>query len=171
LTVPFVGLAEGFVLAAFRRAGVPLQRIRPALERLSQEVGIEHALASRRLSTDGAEVLYNYAESVGVEDLVVVRSRQRIFTDLIRDSLRLIEYADDGYAQTLRLPEYRRSEVVIDPRRGSGQPIFSHGAARLSDVLALFQAGEDLKNVATEFRVPPEEVEDALRVVASHRAA
>jgi uncharacterized protein (DUF433 family) len=35
--VPFVGLAEGLVLAAFRRAGVPLQRIRPALQLLQHE--------------------------------------------------------------------------------------------------------------------------------------
>ena len=31
-TIPFIGLAEGVVLAAIRRHGVPLQRIRPALD-------------------------------------------------------------------------------------------------------------------------------------------
>jgi hypothetical protein len=45
-TVPFVGLAEGMVLAAVRRAGVPLQRIRPALAVLSDEIGVAHALAT-----------------------------------------------------------------------------------------------------------------------------
>lgn len=30
-TVPFVGFAEGFVLSALRKAGVPMQRIRPAV--------------------------------------------------------------------------------------------------------------------------------------------
>jgi hypothetical protein len=57
-SIPFIGLAEGYVLAAVRRAGVPLQRIRPALDRLRNELGIEHVLASRKLYTDGAEVLY-----------------------------------------------------------------------------------------------------------------
>jgi len=60
--VPFIGLAEGYVLAALRKAGVSLQRIRPALNHLQRELGLEHALASRRLYTDGAEVLYDYAE-------------------------------------------------------------------------------------------------------------
>lgn len=32
--IPFVGLAEGLVVAGIRKAGVPLQRIRPALDRL-----------------------------------------------------------------------------------------------------------------------------------------
>jgi Putative DNA-binding HTH domain len=36
-TIPFVGLAEGLVLAAIRRTGVPLQHIRPALARLRDE--------------------------------------------------------------------------------------------------------------------------------------
>ena len=59
--MPFIGFAEAYVLSAFRRAGVPLQRIRPAVDVLSSEIGLEHALASKKLYTDGAEVLYDYA--------------------------------------------------------------------------------------------------------------
>ena len=65
VSVPFVGLAEAHALAAIRRSGVPLQRIRPALQRLQDELGIEHVLASQSLYTDGAEVLYDFAESRG----------------------------------------------------------------------------------------------------------
>jgi len=43
------GLAEGMMLAAIRKAGVPLQRIRPALDRLRGTFGLEHGLASRSL--------------------------------------------------------------------------------------------------------------------------
>jgi Putative DNA-binding HTH domain len=84
--IPFIGLAEAYVLATIRHAGVPLQRIRPALDRLRDELGIEHALASRKLFTDGAEVLYDYAEHEGdtpearsARELVVVRKDQRVF--------------------------------------------------------------------------------------------
>ena len=38
--VPFIGLAEGYVLSAIRRSGVLLQRIRPAIERLDAELGL-----------------------------------------------------------------------------------------------------------------------------------
>ncbi len=61
-TIPFIGLAEGMVLAALRSKGVPLQRIRPAVAVLAQTIGLGHALASKALYTDGAEVLYDYAE-------------------------------------------------------------------------------------------------------------
>ena len=47
--VPFIGLAEAYTLAAFRNAGVPMQRVRPAVDALARELGLEHALASRRL--------------------------------------------------------------------------------------------------------------------------
>ena len=63
--IPFVGLAEGLVLAVIRRSSIPLQRVRPALDRLQRELGLTHALASKALYTDGAEVLYDFAEQQG----------------------------------------------------------------------------------------------------------
>jgi uncharacterized protein (DUF433 family) len=176
-SIPFVGLAEGMVLAAIRRAGVPLQRIRPALEVLAGTIGVEHALASRALYTDGAEVLFDYAARAGehdaapARDLVVVRGGQRVFVDLVDQYLRRIEYdPDDGYARLIRLPAYERAEVVADPQRSFGQPIFARGGARVSDVLERFWAGEDLGTVSEDFGVPVAELEDVLRV-ASRRAA
>src|SRR5262245_17188210 len=43
--IPFVGLAEALVLAAFRRSAAPLRRVWPALAHLQGEIGIDHALA------------------------------------------------------------------------------------------------------------------------------
>lgn len=63
--IPFVGLAEGMMLAPIRQAGVALQRIRPALARLRDTFGLDHVHASRSLYTDGAEVLYDFAERAG----------------------------------------------------------------------------------------------------------
>ena len=58
--------------------------------------------------------------------------------------LRRIEFGPDGYARLIRLPGYRVAEVVVDPERGFGQPVFARGGARLEDALALFRAGEPL---------------------------
>src|SRR5215469_5177284 len=93
--MPFIGLAEAYALTAFRKAGVPMQRIRPAIDALAQELGLQHALASRRLYTDGAEVLYDYAQHAGdtpagesARELVVVRNNQRVFTEAVEQYLR-----------------------------------------------------------------------------------
>lgn len=171
--VPFIGLAEGLVLTALRRAGVPLQRIRPALDRLDEKLGLGHALASQRLYTDGAEVLFDYAEQDGdgdgevseaLRELVVVRSDQRVFTEVVAAYLRRLEFGADGYARLIHLPAYEVADVVVDPARGFGQPIFARGGARIEDALAMFRAGEHLNTVAAEYRVPPEHLEDAVRV-------
>ncbi|HEX3614043.1 hypothetical protein [Actinospica sp.] len=170
-SVPFIGLAEGLVLAAIREAGVPLQRIRPALALLQDELGFEHVLASKRLFTDGAEVLYDYAERTGdtpegrsVRELVVVRHGQRVFAEVVETYLRGVEFDTKGYARLIRLPRYGTAQIVADPDRGFGQPIFTSGGARLEDVLAMFRSGEPLRVVSEEYGVPLPELEDAVRV-------
>jgi uncharacterized protein (DUF433 family) len=169
--IPFVGLAEGLVLTAIRQGGVPLQRIRPALTQIDKEFGLQHALASKRLYTDGAEVLFDYSENGSDPDaaraareLVVVRNGQRVFNDIVEAYLRRIEFGKDGYAKLIHLPAYQVADVVVDPARGFGQPIFARDGARLEDAIALFRAGESLNTVAEEYGVPPADIEDAVRI-------
>lgn len=175
VSVPFVGLAQAHALAAIRRSGVPLQRIRPALERLQAELGIEHVLASQSLYTDGAEVLYDFAESQGdtpearsARELVVVRNNQRVFNEIIDSYLRRVEFASDGWAQRIHLPKYGTADVVVDPRRSFGLPIFTQGAVRLETVIAAFKAGTDIDALTAEFGVPRD---DLLSVLRAHTEA
>lgn len=169
--IPFVGLAEGLVLTAMRRSGVPLQRIRPALDRLDEQFGMAHALASQRLYTDGAEVVFDYAETTddpaaarAARELVVIRSGQRVFNEIVAAYLQRLEFSADGYVRLIRLPAYEVADVVVDLVRGFGQPIFTRGGARVEDALALFRAGEPLEVVAEEYGVPHEQLEDAVRI-------
>lgn len=165
--VPFIGFAEAYVLSAFRGAGVPMQRIRPAVELLQSEIGVEHALASKRLYTDGAEVLYDYAAKRNDGDLLeltVVRTGQKQFSDLVSDYLRRITYGDDGWATELQLPTYSHAIVVVNPRRGFGLPLVVSGGARVEDLVDRFVAGDSLADIADDFQVPEPEVEDVIRV-------
>jgi uncharacterized protein (DUF433 family) len=99
-----------------------------------------------------------------------VRSGQRVFSPIIDAYLRRITYADDGYARMIRLPAYERADVVVDPERSFGQPIFARGGTRISHVLQRFWTGEGLDSLSEEFGVPRSELEDVLRA-ASRRAA
>jgi uncharacterized protein (DUF433 family) len=173
-TLPFIGFAEAHVLSAFRRAGVPMQRIRPAVEVLASTIGVDHALASRRLYTDGAEVLFNYASEHGegeLRELTVVRTGQRQFSELVRDYLERISYGEDGWAEGVRLPAYGRAEVIVDPQRGFGLPLVLHGGARVEDLVDRFVAGDGVADIAEDFGVPEEEVEDVIRVATRAVAA
>jgi uncharacterized protein (DUF433 family) len=167
-TVPFIGFAEAYVLSAFRRAGVPLQRIRPAVQALESTIGIEHALASRSLYTDGAEVLYDFAEREADDllelQLVVVRTGQHQFSEVVRDYLQRITYGEDGWASRVRLPSYGPAEVVVDPKIAFGLPLVVHGGARVEDLVDRFVAGDSVAEIADDFGVPAGEVEAVIRV-------
>ena len=129
-TVPFVGFAEAFVLGALRQAGVPMQRIRPAVKKLDEEIGLEHALASRQVYTDGAELIYDYASHSGDEELLtVVRTGQE---HLARRDPRLPATDHTGTTAGQRAcgcPHITNAEVTVDPRQAFGQPMVVHGGA------------------------------------------
>lgn len=164
-TVPFVGFAEAFVLSALRSAGVPMQRIRPAVARLSAEFGIEHALASQRVYTDGAELIFDYAQESDDDALLtVVRTGQEHLTEVIRGYLQRITYGGDGWAAALRLPAYAEADVIVDPARAFGQPLVVHGDARVEDLVDRFRAGDSIEEIGADFGVPLREVEDVIRV-------
>jgi uncharacterized protein (DUF433 family) len=165
LTIPFIGLAEALVLAAFRETGLPMQRIRPALDRLRDEHELDHALASQRLYTDGANVIYDYARAHGdkrLRLLTVVVSGQRVFHEVIDRYLRRITYGADGFASRFVLPITEAALLEVDPNRAFGQPIFIHGAARLADVRGRVVAGESVTSVAEDYGVPFDDVVAAL---------
>lgn len=163
-TIPFVGLVEGMVAAAFRRAGVSMQHIRRSLKALSVGVGLEHALASRRLYTDGAAILYDYAHEHEEErHLAVVVTGQRVFTPVVQQYLKRITYDSTGWASLVVLPITQRELVVADPSRAFGRPIFARGGAPMEEVLNRFRAGEPLSSVAHDFDLAPEDVEDVIR--------
>lgn len=165
------------VLAAFRRAGVPLQRIRPALDALREDIGIDHALASKRLYTDGAEIIYDFGRSHGnsadvVQELVVVRNSQRMFSEIVQQYLQRVEFGEDGYVKLIRIPEFAGSdvEVVADPSRSFGRPIFARGGAKVEDVLDRVGAGDSYASVAEDFGLNVHDIQEAVRVTSKTAA-
>ena len=62
-TLSFVNLMEALALAGCREAGVPMQRVRKALDFAARTMNDPHVLASERLLTDGKELFWEYQES------------------------------------------------------------------------------------------------------------
>ncbi|MGQ0779293.1 MAG: DUF433 domain-containing protein [Pseudonocardiales bacterium] len=165
-SLPFLGLAEAYVLAAFRAAGVPMQRIRPAIHWLDQNIGLPAALASERLMTDGAEILYDFSRrspsnnpgaASAVEDLVVVRNQQRVFVPVVSAYLQTVSYRE-GYVEQIRLPQYQMIDVIVDPRINSGTPTVADRGIRVADIVSRLAAGEPAADVARDYRLDPRNV-------------
>lgn len=163
--IPFAGLAEGMFLSALRRAGMPLQQIRPALEVVRTKIGVEHALASKRLYVAGAQLLWEVSREGTVDDearhsardLIVLRSGQYVFREVIERYLRRIEY-DEMYARRVHLPRYEVADIVADPEVNFGRPSFTHGGTPLHVVHGMIKAGESIEDAAADFGLPVDEV-------------
>jgi len=89
---------------------------------------------------------------------------QRVFNEVVAAYLQRVEFGPEGYPRLIHLPAYEVADIVVDPERGFGQPIFARGGTRLEDALALFRAGEPLDVVAEEYGVPRDQLEDAVRI-------
>ena len=162
-SIPFVGFAEAFVLAAAKRAGLRPQNVRAGIEAIRKDVGLDYALATKRLWMDKVELLLAEHDPDVREDLLVARNRQLAMREAVEHELQLITYGRDDVAETIQLPIFKKTKVIVDPTEAFGQPIVERTGTRVRDVLALFWADEEIKDIAYDFDLKVDEVEDLIR--------
>lgn len=150
-----------------------MQRIRRALEVLTEQDELEHALASSQLYSDGAQVLYDYARNSDDKQLgllTIVQSGQRVFHDVISHYLERISF-EGTWASELILPVTDRPLLRVVTEIESGDPLFVHGGAPLSAVRARLVAGESVESIAEDYGVPGDEIEEAIDAIWPQQAA
>lgn len=166
-SIPFVGLAEGMALAAFRRQrDIPLPRIRAAVTDLEQNVGITNALASKHLYTLGPRLLYDFAQAAHdpwLMDLVELDGGQAVFAPMVREHLQ-VAYDDDGWAERLRLPIYEHAEIYADPHHASGEPFFASSGVPVLDVLGRYAGGDPVGLLSEDYGIPEEQITEAIEI-------
>ncbi len=166
-SIPFVGLVETTVVQAFRQTGLSMQRIRRALEVLAEQGELPHALASDRLYSNGAELLYDYARSAHDKQLgllTVVSSGQRVFHEIIAQYLERISF-EDKWANALILPATERQLLRAVPDVHGGDPLFINGGAPFSAVRSRHAAGEPVESIARDYGVPREDITEAIHAI------
>lgn len=157
-------MVEARLLAEFRDRRVPIQRLRPAIERLRDEFG-PYPLAQARpfLDVDGRELVRVVQDQVGLEPrlmLVVVRNGQAVLSAETERFRSLVEYDEDNVVGRLR-PVERTPSVVMDPARAFGQPAVRNVR---TDVLAEdYRAGASRDELAELYELTPDQIDEALR--------
>lgn len=172
-SIPFIGLVESTVVEAFRRSGLPMQRIRRALDVLAEQGELEHALASKQLYTDGAEILYDYAGRSGDKQmrlLTIVSSKQIVFHDVIEEYLSRISFGD-AWATELIVPVTEHPILRVRPTVAGGEPLFMEGGAPLSAIHDRFAAGESIPSISRDYAVPEQQIREALHALWPSQAA
>ncbi|MFT3797330.1 DUF433 domain-containing protein [Microbacterium sp.] len=161
LSVPFAGLAEAHVITSLKAAGLPMQRIRPAVMKLREEIGVQEALLSGRLKTDGVDVLYEYLDDPDSSPdtpghLAVVTNRQKVFREAVAEYLQTVSYSDQDVIERFSPPTFGHPDVIVDPWINGGKPTFNSIGVRVSDVEGRVLAGEPFDEVIDDFDLDPE---------------
>jgi uncharacterized protein (DUF433 family) len=159
----FTNLVEVHVLAAMRRKhALSLDAIRKAVRYVHDALEVEHPLASGQFKTNGVDL---FVERLG-KIINVSREGQLGMKAVLNDSLARVEYDKRGRAVRL-FPMFRREgapkSIVIDPRRAFGRPVIVGTAVPAADVRSRFDAGDSVEELARDFDVEPQLIEDALR--------
>lgn len=156
-------MVEARLLAEFRARSVPVQRMRPAIERLRDEVG-PYPLAQARpfLDVEGRELVRLVQDQVGMEramQFVVVRNDQLVLADPAECFRSAVEYIDEVAGRLT--PVEVAPSVVMDPDFAFGQPAVR--GVRTEILAEGYRAGASREELAELYDLTERQIDEALR--------
>jgi len=158
----YLQLIEVAVVAAFRKAGVPMPRIRKARAWAAHELKTEHPFAVLRFK-ENAKHLYLDSQQVELknEDTVVqADSGGQLEWQSIIGRLNEFEYEKGGIVLQWHVAG-KGSPIIIDPRISFGAPTVKGIPTWV--LRGRHDAGESDSDIAEDFGIKKEEVREALK--------
>jgi uncharacterized protein (DUF433 family) len=168
----FANLVEAHVLRVIRETHkIKLDRVRQALDYLSQEFQTEHPLIQHGFQTDGIDLFIDSMEKL----VNVSRSGQLTMRETLKLFLTRIEWDEQGIATRLFPPIPAEENITkilcIDPRISFGKPIIVGSGIPTASIVDLYEAGEEVEDIAHEFDCTIEQVSAAIRFESHGLAA
>lgn len=162
----FINLVEAFVLTGIRREhSIPLPKVRKAMEYLRRTFKTKRPLAENQFATDGVDL---FVEKFG-QLIGATQHGQMQLREIILDRLKHVHRDPKGIPEKIVLFPARGNapetvgDVVIDPRLSFGRPVLDGYGLRTAIVTERFEAGEQIEELAKDYGVPPEAIENAIR--------
>lgn len=169
-SVPFIALAEAWVLNGLRKAGVKPHKIRPGLDELKRQFGDEYVLMAPELATDGVDLLWDFSKTTSGAGLIEARTGQQVMRAIVADYLEYLNFGSDRLPVSLKLKVAMPSEVEVNPNHQFGRPYFVGSGTRLADVANMIKAGEDVETAAEEHGITVDDARAAARILLGHAA-
>lgn len=157
---------ETRLLAEYRNAGVPLVRMRPAVDRLREEFHPKYPLAHARPFVDvaGRELVLKIQETVGLDRhlrlVELAKNGQIVLVEEADSFRRAAQFRSDGVVERL-LAVTEIPQVVIDPLRQFGEPVVRSVPTEV--IAEQVRAGESIAAIVELYELPSASVEAALR--------
>jgi uncharacterized protein (DUF433 family) len=170
----FTNLVEAHVLRSIREIhGIKLDKVRKALDYMSQELDTTHPLVMQRFETDGVDL---FVDEMG-RLINVVRCGQLAMRDALKDLLTRVEWDVNGLATrffpiTELVPDPINDKIIfLDPSIRFGKPVIA-GKGVPTDIIAeLYNAGDSIDDIADEYDCTPLQIKTAIHFEPQHRAA
>jgi len=167
----FVNLTEAFVLFSMRRHyNIAMPRIREAIEYVEKVMGVEHPLAFQQFVTDKVDLFVHSA--LGAVN--VSRRGQTRLDDVIAD-LERIEWRGERpialFPILARREDGERRTIRISPLIAFGQPVIAGTGIPTRTVYERFYGGESVQELADDYDVTTEAIEEAVRAESEPAAA
>jgi len=177
---------EAGFLVGCRHRRLPIERLRPLIERLREELQTRYPLAQAKpLYSDGRQLLWREQKRLGIDQglfLVVEGSSrdpyQLVLTPIAQQFFARVEFeppdTETGVAAKW-YPWHRSQKIVLDPRVSFGLPHIN--GVRTEAIAELRAAGESmstLHSVYENYGLTISDIEEAVRfetALWSHRAA
>lgn len=156
---------ETRLLAEYRDAGVPLVRMRPAIDRLRETFHPLYPLAHARPFVAARELVLEVQQEVRLAkrlQLVVIRNDQIVLSDAADRFFKAVQFGpgENGVVERLQ-PAADIPEVLIDPLRGFGEPVVRSVPTEI--IAEQVRTGESIEGISELYELPRASVEAAVR--------
>ena len=159
--VSFRDLIEMKFVDAFLRAGVSWKTIRDVQELARQQFHFDHPFSTNRFRNDGSHLVMTVLQGDQETGLFDIATRQQTFlaaADPFREELEMNEH--DVVCRWW--PMGRHRYVVLDPLRMGGRPIAARSGVPVTVIRHAADLGATPAQIASDYDIAPEEVDDAL---------
>ena len=159
----FTNLVEAHVLRLIRETHqIKLDKVRKALDYISQQFETNHPLARRKFQTDGIDLFVDQ-----MDELVnVSRSGQLAMRETLKHLLTRIEWDEHDIAVRL-FPFIQSGDeakiLYIDPRISFGKPVIAGTGVPTAAISDLYEAGDEIDEIASEFGCTSDQVKAAIQ--------
>ncbi len=124
-SVTWAEFVEAGFLRGYRNKKVPLQKMRPFIERARVRSGVPYPLAHFKPLIDNKQIVYDLQRETGLDaELFLVRAEgeQLFWAEPIREFLEKVEFSPETDVVVRLRPLGRDSPVAIDPDVSFGVP-------------------------------------------------
>jgi uncharacterized protein (DUF433 family) len=170
----FTNLVEAHVLRVIRTVhNIPLDKVRLALNYISEQFKTDHPLVKKQFSTDGVDLFIEQFEQL----INASRSGQLAMKQVLNHLLTRIEWDEQDIATRLfptieiNGENFTDKVLIIDPSISFGKPTIEGTGIPTRIITELYDAGDSIEDIANDYNCEPWQIEKAILFESNLQAA